>query len=148
MFQIPCHHSALLGTIPHFFRHLCVLIGRPVSPQWWGVTGLGLSPKFYHFSQCFPYSASIKVKSPNSGAFVVLQANYLTFYIIVNNQFADRILIPKRVHAFIFSTWQFCKALNYSSSNNNFCRKHTHIIFTMSLSFHVHACFSLHCTQK
>ena len=32
MFQIPCHHSALLGTIPHFFRHFCVLIGQPVSP--------------------------------------------------------------------------------------------------------------------
>ena len=34
MFQIPCHHSTLLGTIPHFFRHFCVLIGQPVSPQW------------------------------------------------------------------------------------------------------------------
>ena len=32
MFQIPCHHSALLGTIPHFFRHFYVLIGQPVSP--------------------------------------------------------------------------------------------------------------------
>ena len=32
IFQLPCHHSALLGTIPHFFRHFCVLIGQPVSP--------------------------------------------------------------------------------------------------------------------
>ena len=24
MFQIPCHHSWLLGTIPDFFRHFCI----------------------------------------------------------------------------------------------------------------------------